>query len=160
MRWSVAELSETVERRFWPKVRKTPGCWLWVGSKTMGYGQLGTGGDVSTKILAHRLSWLLHHGSIPEGVCVLHKCDVRACVRPDHLFLGTHRDNMLDAEVKGRARHPCGEEHSHAKLTEEGVRKARWLRQQGASIYRLAHQFGVSDVAMRNALIGRTWRCV
>ena len=86
--------------RFWQKVNVTPTCWLWTASQNSdGYGVFSL--DART-LRAHRVSWTLHAGKIPEGLCVLHSCDVRNCVRPAHLFLGTQRDNMVDASQKGR----------------------------------------------------------
>lgn len=77
------------------------GCWLWLLScGNHGYGQLGWYGRKRT---AHRLSWQAHRGDIPVGLCVLHKCDVRSCCNPDHLFLGTRQDNMADMVAKGRS---------------------------------------------------------
>lgn len=93
--------------RFWTKVEKTDDCWLWVGSKTKtGYGKLWDGIDRtgSGTIDAHRLSWILHFGPIPEEMYVCHRCDVKVCVRPDHLFLGTPKQNTADMFLKGRAR--------------------------------------------------------
>ena len=96
------------EARFWAKVELTlDGCWLWTGSKT-GPGPYTTGGYGTVYwrgeyLLAHRVMWELANGPIPEGMHVLHRCDVRNCVRPDHLFLGTHQDNMADMARKGRA---------------------------------------------------------
>jgi hypothetical protein len=82
--------------RFWPKVRKDRGCWVWTGATTTtGYGRLS--GQP-----AHRLSWEIHHGPIPAGLFVCHRCDNPGCVRPDHLFLGTHEANMADMVAKGR----------------------------------------------------------
>ena len=76
------------------------GCWLWTASLTgPGYGQFGVKGRVE---LAHRVSYELHVGAIPDGLCVLHRCDVRHCVNPNHLFLGTHSDNSRDCVSKGR----------------------------------------------------------
>ena len=90
------------EARFWTMVQKSlepGGCWLWTGSmSTDGYGAYTRKPYKS----AHRGSWEIHYGAIPVGVSVLHRCDVRACVRPEHLFLGTQRDNMQDASEKGR----------------------------------------------------------
>jgi HNH endonuclease len=96
---------KTLDERFWSKVRKGPDCWLWFGScDPRGYGRLGKpyGADGVAYIPAHRLSWLLHYGPIPEGLGVLHRCDIRECVRPDHLFLGTNAVNMADKVAKGR----------------------------------------------------------
>lgn len=93
--------------RFWAKVNRQPyGCWLWTGATAghMGYGTIGSGGHGGgPKLAAHRLSWELHHRKpVPDDMLVCHHCDTPRCVRPDHLFIGTHDDNMLDAAVKGR----------------------------------------------------------
>lgn len=90
-----------LEKRFWAKVEKTDGCWIWIaGKRSSGYGEIKVNG-VGT-VSAHRVSWILAHGSIPEGACVLHRCDVRACVRPDHLYLGDRGDNARDTHRRGR----------------------------------------------------------
>ncbi len=76
------------------------GCWLWTGwCGSQGYGGLMVKNEA---VRAHRLSWELHYGPIPKGLYVCHKCDVKSCVNPDHLFLGTHKDNIQDAIKKGR----------------------------------------------------------
>lgn len=77
------------------------GCWLWRATGGRRYGSLFVDGR---REQAHRVSWLLHRGKIPDGLHVLHKCDTPLCVNPDHLFLGTHADNMADMKAKGRAR--------------------------------------------------------
>jgi hypothetical protein len=92
----------TLEDRFWPNVQKTSGCWNWIGaeqSKGRGYGTIGKDGKT---LRAHRVSWEMHNGPIPEGLIVCHKCDNPKCVRPEHLFLGTHSDNVADKVAKGR----------------------------------------------------------
>lgn len=100
--------SSTLEKRFWAKVEKGDGCWLWtgatIGRKKHRYGAIHIGRDASGSVWmgTHRVSWLLAHGPIPEGQIVCHHCDTPLCVRPDHLFLGTHRDNVHDALTKGR----------------------------------------------------------
>ncbi len=83
--------------RFWPKVNKTETCWLWTGAQnSYGYGHLFKRHGKPS--LAHRIAWELTHGPIPsETPCVLHLCDVRLCVRPDHLFLGTKSENTRDS---------------------------------------------------------------
>ena len=89
-------------KRFWARVNRTDDCWLWTGWKDWGgYGIL-TVKDKNIK--AHRFSWELFFGPIPLGLKVLHKCDVRLCVNPDHLFLGTNLDNSRDMVNKGRGR--------------------------------------------------------
>lgn len=89
--------------RFWTKVEKTEnGCWVFGGKKGV-YGQLRIGKDVI--VVAHRFSWELHYGEIPDGLFVLHHCDNLPCVRPDHLFLGRQKDNIRDMFMKGRQWH-------------------------------------------------------
>ena len=88
------------DRRFWGKVVKTDGCWLWTGSTSRGYGKLFLPGPRT--ISAHRFSYLLHFGPFDKRLVVCHSCDTRACVRPDHLFLGTQEDNVTDMVDKGR----------------------------------------------------------
>lgn len=90
--------------RFWPKVQKSDGCWLWVagGDSATGYGRIRLGRAGTKHELAHRVAWQLTFGPIPDGLWVLHHCDTPRCVRPDHLFLGDCSDNMKDAATKGR----------------------------------------------------------
>lgn len=101
---AIGSLSE----RFWAKVKKSDGCWLWTGPiMNSGYGR-GPGRN-SKYTIAHRLSWELRHGEIPSGLLVLHRCDNRLCVNPEHLFLGTYKDNTADMWAKGRAKGPAAE---------------------------------------------------
>lgn len=92
----------TLEHKFWRGVQKSDGCWEWTRYRLPnGYGRASAeGGGMD---YAHRVSWRLHFGEIPSGLYVCHRCDNRSCVRPDHLFLGTHQDNMDDMKAKGRA---------------------------------------------------------
>jgi hypothetical protein len=137
----------SLAERFWSKVRKTPECWFWEGSiKPNGYGIIHSGRG---KILhAHRVSWELHFGVLLPGFCVCHHCDVRPCVRPDHLFTGTHSDNMRDCVAKGRHRsgfppNPTGEKAYRAKLTLNQVVEIRQLRESGMSGMKIAKLFPV-----------------
>lgn len=93
----------TAEQRFWNKVDKgdESGCWVWKGSTTRGYGTLSLNGK---PYYAHRFSYELHHGAIPESLFVCHTCDNPVCCNPAHLWLGTMKDNMDDKIRKGRAR--------------------------------------------------------
>lgn len=87
-------------QRFWNKVEKTDGCWLWTASKNrQGYGYFRFDGKM---MKAHRMAWLLVHGEIPEGMLVCHTCDNPSCVNPEHLWLGTNQDNQNDMNAKGR----------------------------------------------------------
>lgn len=98
--------------RFWEKVNKTKGCWYWLGKPSRnGYGNFKLN---YKQWIAHRLSWFIHYGD-PGEKFVCHKCDNPLCVRPDHLFLGTHQDNMDDMYAKGRGRKASGKDHGLVK---------------------------------------------
>lgn len=140
---------------FWSNVMPEPnsGCWLWLGTiDANGYGQFMANGILYS---AHRFSLELHKGPIPDGMSGLHHCDNRACANPDHLYAGTHDNNVHDAV--NRARHSFGERHGNAKLTAEAVRKIRASELSDAA---LADIYGVSRTAVRHARDGETWRSV
>lgn len=152
------------EARFWPKVRKGPGCWEWTASRNRwGYGRLGV--TRRQFAYAHRIAWELENGPIPTGKIVCHRCDNPACVRPDHLFLGTHADNVQDMLSKGRGGlrlHPetaaRGEQASKAKLKAEQVKEIRRLyRGGGISQRELARRFGVTQNAISMLLHRKSW---
>jgi hypothetical protein len=91
-----------LHKRFMDKVKISLGCWEWQAAKLRrGYGQFGSG-QGKRLILAHRMAWTLFVGKIPDGLCVLHKCDNPPCVNPNHLFLGTYKDNAEDMVAKNR----------------------------------------------------------
>jgi len=132
------------------------GCWLWTGgTNKAGYGRISVSGRL---VVAHRVSYELHVGEVPDQLCVLHRCDVPSCVNPEHLFLGTHTDNMRDMVSKGRNVARRGEENSQAKLTKSRVLLLREKYASGSSnISALAREFGVSRRAIRFAIKGETW---
>ncbi len=125
--------------RFWAKVNKTADCWIWSGGcYEDGYGNFLYMGK---SIGAHRYSWIYHYGEIPQGLQVLHKCDCPSCVNPQHLFLGTHKDNMKDMISKGRQQHVNGEAHYNSRLTLKQVsdiRKSPLLARELANIYEVS----------------------
>ena len=92
--------STDFENRFIKRVYKTASCWLWQGQLNFGYGRMRV--NKGKRIFVHRFAWTLYNGPIPEKMLVCHKCDVRNCVNPEHLFLGTHKDNTQDMHRKKR----------------------------------------------------------
>lgn len=154
-------MRKTLEERFWEKVDKkgSDECWEWVACLVAGYGLFG--GDQKVE-MAHRVSWKLHYGLIPNGLCVLHRCDNPPCVNPVHLFLGTHADNMRDRDQKGRGKVPDqkGEANSGAKLTAEDVREIRRRIGNGEKQQALADEFDVVQPSISHIIHGRTWRHV
>lgn len=155
--------------RFEAKVIPEPmsGCHLWEGAVDgRGYGRVGSGGDRGRTLIASRVAWTLYRGEIPEGLCVLHRCDNPACVNPDHLFLGTQQDNMRDMARKGRARsvpnaphrRARGESHGAATLTEADVREIRRLRATGVNCVEIARRIGTTAVTARHVSNRYSWR--
>jgi hypothetical protein len=149
-----------IEVRLWSKIniKSKSECWEWIAGKdSYGYGQITIN---SIKILSHRLVWKLSFGDIPEGMCVLHKCDNPACCNPSHLFLGTHQDNMKDRDRKNRQYNRCGESNGRAKLTTEQVILIRNTVFARGTAIRLARQYGVSSTAIYYARDNQTWKHV
>ena len=133
-------MPKSLKERFFDKVDITPCCWLWTATKTaFGYGQIGVNGSRTDG--AHRVSWKLHVGPIPSGMWVLHKCDNPSCVNPEHLFLGTHKDNMVDCKEKGRTNggRYCGPR----KLSLSDVSAIRELDIAGVERAEIARRFGI-----------------
>jgi hypothetical protein len=167
-RWASVPPAE----RFWDKVNKngpTPPhrlelgpCWVWTTStNNKGYGQLAVGKvDGRKKMrLSHRISWELHHGPVPPGLQVLHRCDNPPCVRPDHLFLGTQAQNMADCSAKGRMgpRNLVGERNPAAKLREADVRVIRQRLANGERQTAIAADYGVHFSTIGLIARGQKW---
>lgn len=143
---STALKRDNIVERFWSKVNKTDTCWLWVGAKqTSGYGRFWDG---ERNDGAHRFSYRLNTGEIPEGKAILHTCDNPCCVNPYHLKVGTQKENMQDMYEKNRNRskdtYKSGAEHCNAKLTSEDVIDIRRLYKAGEySSYELGDKYDV-----------------
>lgn len=146
--------------RFLSKISKTDSCWNWTaGLAHHGYGQFRFG---QRPWKSHRMSWTIHNGPIPDGLLVLHRCDNRICVNPDHLYLGTTADNTADMMAKNRcARFPMrkGELVPTAKLTKENVAYIRsvYVKRKQPTLATLAKQFGVDPTTIHSVVIGESW---
>jgi hypothetical protein len=149
--------SPTLEKRFWGKflVGRPADCWEWTGKKcNWGYGSLWAGDG--KLIGAHRLSYILHKGDIPDGMVVQHDCDNPACVNPRHLTLGTHKTNSDDKMRKGRWKPggSRGEGIANSRLKEADVIQ---IRAANGTLREIAEQFDVCEGAIWNIRSGRTW---
>lgn len=155
--------SETLPARFWSKIVFTSTCWLWTGSQTdCGYGMLGRGTAGSGCVLAHIVSWILHFGPVPPGMQVLHDCDRPPCCRPDHLWIGTQKDNIRDCWHKGRQGvrslpRNQGQFNPRAKLTLLEIEQIRGLARSGLTQAAIASQFGVDRSAISRITSGKRW---
>jgi HNH endonuclease len=140
--------SRPLAERFWEKVEKTDGCWIWTGAKSeFGYGVIHDPASARAQKhkATHRLSWEMHNGPIPEGSYVLHRCDNPACVNPAHLFLGTLKDNTQDMLRKRR---------HLVKLTDEQVGELRnRYAAGGVSQTQLANEFGIAQTTVSRILL-------
>ncbi len=162
----------TTAERFWSKVARSGGCWLWTGARLrQGYGVFQVAGNA---VKAHRFSYAVAYGAIPADMCVCHHCDTPACVRPDHLFLGTHGDNARDRDEKGRGatgarngsralpeRLHRGSSVKSAKLTEERVSEIRRRYAAGERDRKaLGREFDVTELTIGRVLNRTTWQHV
>lgn len=131
------------------------GCQIWLGTKnSRGYGLI----SVNKKVLtAHRASWIAFRGNVPNEMHVLHHCDVKLCVNPDHLFIGTHKDNMDDRDRKGRNKPRPGILNSNAKLT---VADILAIRSSSDGCCKLAKKYGMNKTSMARIRSGKRWKCV
>ena len=142
------ETVDSIIERFLLKIRPDiSGCWLWEGAKNRGgYGRFNWG---KKNCSCHRLSYMLFKGTIPEGLLVRHKCDVRDCVNPEHLEVGTHEDNMEDCFIRGRR---------SSKLSAEEVLTIRELVSSGLNDAEVGRAFGVTKANIRAIRIRKSWK--
>lgn len=156
--------------KFWSRMdKRADGCWLWTGcTYNAGYGSVSWKDSPIGKrrmVGTNRVAWMLTHGPIPEGLDVCHTCDRPLCCNPAHLWLGTHQDNISDAQRKGR--NARGERSNRNKLTEASVREIRrdWRKAGNGRRCRtngneLARRYGVQEGAITAVIYGRTWKHV
>jgi hypothetical protein len=132
------------------------GCWLWAcGLTSDGY---GTAQHTKKTLLAHRVSWMLHHGEIPAGHSVCHKCDTPACVNPAHLFTATQAENMADMRAKGRADRKHGARNGRAKLSNDQAMEILTLSKMGLfSKSEIARSYGVAPSSVARVINGETF---
>jgi predicted XRE-type DNA-binding protein len=147
---------EQLKKRFEAHTERIPGvdCHIWMASVTRKGGHGRTFG-FGRQMLAHRLAYQLYRGPIPNGMLVCHRCDVPSCVNPDHLFIGTHKDNIADCIQKDRRRDQRGEKNNLAKLTKQTVLS---IRKANGSQYEIARKFGVSRSNVGLIRQGKTWK--
>ena len=149
MRWPVVSQEECFAEKVTPE--PNTGCWLWMGAIS----DTGYGGFLLNRrsMSAHRASWILHRGAIEPGKYLCHKCDNRACVNPDHLFLGTQRENMQDCSRKERL--GFGEASPAAKLTDQECAKIRGAASGNESQASIARRFGINQSTVSRLLHGK-----
>ena len=146
--------------RFWTLLDKNGGnnaCWPW--TQCRGSGGYGLAWDGHKRIRAHRLAWILTHGSIPVGADVLHTCDNPPCCNPKHLWLGRDLENRRDCIGKGRARYAVGEDFNR-KLTDSQVKQIRaiWQQDNRPSQQAIGDMFGVNQRMVSSIVLRKTWK--
>ena len=142
--------------RFSKYVNKGSECWLWTGFRDKdGYGRFQCG---KRAVGAHRVSFEIYKGEIPEKAIVLHRCDNPACVNPDHLFIGSQADNIQDCMAKGRRKVMRGDQHYNAKLSSEQVLGIRRQWSNGELSAVLEQAYGVTQQTISDIVNYRSWR--
>lgn len=143
-----------IREKFLSRTDRDGQCWLWKGSlSTGGYGMFY---GVPGTNLAHRAAYILFRGKIPKGLLACHICDVRKCVNPDHLFLGTFADNNRDMARKGRSAQ--GEKNGGSRVTESVVQEIFRLRQKGVSVTEIGRALELSSSQVYRTLTGENWK--
>lgn len=149
--------------RFWDSAEHIPfsGCWIWMrGLNSMGYGRYTLNGE---RTVAHRLAYKLTTGKNIDGKCVCHKCDVPACINPEHLFIGTQADNLADMRKKNRHVNPPlrrGEDHHEGKLVETEILIIRKRRLTGEKLVDIASDYHVTPALISHIATRRKWKHV
>lgn len=154
-------LNSTFPDRFWKKVLKTSNCWIWQGAKDKnGYGQIRPNGSTEM-VKAHRASFYLRWGIVDNSKLVCHSCDNPSCVNPDHLFLGSPKDNAVDRDTKGRKNSPRGSQLPHTKLTPADVRRIREEYALGSKTYKeLGNEYGICPENVGLIVNRKNWKYV
>ncbi len=151
-----------IRKRFESKIEKNPvtGCWIWKGCGShQSYGKFRIGGRKGRMWYAHRAAWLIYHKEDPAERSVCHSCDVKHCVNPEHLFLGSQKDNMRDASAKGLLKQPQGQDSVNAKLTNRQVREMRKKHKDKEIPLRLlAKEYEISKSQAWNIISGSQWK--
>lgn len=151
--------AKTIEERFWSRVEKRGPNECWPNSWAPGSNGRGMFTMIhGTTIYASRAAWIMTHGPIPNGLCVLHTCDNGWCTNPKHLYLGTKGRNNTDRKERGRNYNQKGERSHCAKLTEAQVRQIRNLWNEGKlTQFQIARQFDMSRSAIEDIVLRKTW---
>ena len=144
-----------LKKYFEKYVIRQEGCWDWKGHNTKKYGSLQYNGK---SISAHRASWLIHYGEIPDGMFVCHKCDNPRCKNPEHLFLGTPTNNVHDMYKKGRNNSPRGEKSSNAKLTNQRAIEIKQMLKEKVPVVDIVQKFNSKPSTIYDIKDGKTWK--
>lgn len=151
-------VDESARARFFASIERIPfsGCWIWTRSViSKGYGCIRLADRTH---YAHRISWEIHHGQVPRGSHVLHRCDVPSCCNPEHLFLGTNGDNIADSIAKGRRKRPGEKQNRHILSGDEVLALRERYKRGGVSQAQLARERGVSKACINHAIAGINWK--
>ena len=150
----IMEIDQKLIARFFSKVEKTEGCWLWTSYRNkMGYGKFTIGRKI---YYSHRISWEIENGDIPRRTSVCHHCDNTSCVNPNHLFIGTQSDNLKDSSMKGRTSR--GQHRPLSKITDEVASKIRSEHAFGALQIHLCDKYHLSKTTIHNLVNRKTYK--